>query len=391
MGLVDYSESESSGSENEAQPKAPAKTTQPNQKRAFQKVVDRSNPGKIVVSLPQATGSSSVASSDEPPAKRARSAGGGLFSGFNSFLPPPKNANKPAAKPPAAQTKPGIGLKTGAAPGFSRDAGDSDVYGGESSSGGLSLPPPSRPAEPSIPEGQKPADEVKLVGKPLMFKPLSVARNPTKKKKTDASKAAALGSGSVAKASNTSQDAQASNTATVTPVSAAPPPPKKVSLFSLHTEEVDEPAAAAGPSDAYQPLFAADEVTSSYPDSGEQYASYAQSGQTPTFDSNSQSLDSIANDLNLSAAERRQLFGRGGAGQTAKNVINFNLDTEYQHNEEIRAAGDQQIHNPVRAISSGKHSLQQLVQNARSQREALEESFAQGKSNRREASSKYGW
>lgn len=108
----------------------------------------------------------------------------------------------------------------------------------------------------------------------------------------------------------------------------------------------------------------------------------------------SQSLSDIAGDLNLSASERRQLFGRqkGGTGnQGATKVINFNTDQEYLHNQELRAAGEQVAHNPVRAIAPGKHSLKQLVNAAQSQKEALEESFAKGKSNRQEASSRYGW
>jgi hypothetical protein len=107
----------------------------------------------------------------------------------------------------------------------------------------------------------------------------------------------------------------------------------------------------------------------------------------------SQSLDDIAGDLKLSAAERRQLFGRqkDGLRQAATKVINFNTDQEYLHNEELRAAGEQIVHNPVRAIAPGKHSLKQLVNAAQSQKEALEESFAKGKSNRAEASSRYGW
>jgi len=110
-----------------------------------------------------------------------------------------------------------------------------------------------------------------------------------------------------------------------------------------------------------------------------------------------QSLDDIAGDLKLSAAERRQLFGRqkgGGANEairSATKIINFNTDKEYLHNEELRAAGEQVVHNPVRAIAPGKHSLKQLVNAAQSQKEALEESFAKGKSNRAEASSRYGW
>ena len=61
---------------------------------AFQKVVDRSNPGKIRVTLPQ-TALKEETKSDEPPAKKAKT-GGGAFSGFNSFLPAPKRTGQSA-------------------------------------------------------------------------------------------------------------------------------------------------------------------------------------------------------------------------------------------------------------------------------------------------------
>ncbi|CAM1502882.1 Fc.00g076580.m01.CDS01 [Cosmosporella sp. VM-42] len=380
MGLVDYSDSDS-GSEVEAPVKAPPKSTSSTSKKPFQKVVDRSNPGKIVVNLPQ-TSTETKTSSDEPPTKRARTVGGGRFSGFNSFLPAPKNANKQTSAASGGSARSGFSFKTSAAPGFSREGGDD---GAEGSSGGLNLPPPKAQAQPSIPEGQKPEEEVKLVGKPLMFKPLSVARG--KKKVSKAIPAAKLNaqastqglSGSIGKEIKSD----------TTPALA----PKKVSLFSLHTEEASEATNSSNPSGAYEPLFAAEAAseeynTSSYGD----YAQYAQTGPAATTALGIESLDTVADDLNLSAAERRQFFGRGGIGnQGATKVINFNMDKEYEHNEEIRAAGEQQTHNPVRAIQGGKHSLRQLVQNVQNQKEALEDSFAKGKTNRKEASSRYGW
>ena len=105
-----------------------------------------------------------------------------------------------------------------------------------------------------------------------------------------------------------------------------------------------------------------------------------------------QSLEAIASDLNLSAAARRQLLGRHGPpSSTAINIVNFNTDAEYAANEILRASGDVVQHNPVRAIASGKHSLKQLVNAATGQKEALEESFATGKRNKKEAGNKYGW
>jgi hypothetical protein len=49
------------------------------------------------------------------------------------------------------------------------------------------------------------------------------------------------------------------------------------------------------------------------------------------------------------------------------------------------------VHNPVRSIAPGKHSLKQLLNATVSQKEALEESFAKGYANRKEASGRYGW
>jgi hypothetical protein len=98
--------------------------------------------------------------------------------------------------------------------------------------------------------------------------------------------------------------------------------------------------------------------------------------------------------MNLSAAARRELFGRdktGAKAQMAAKVLNFDMDREYAHNEAVRASGETQLHNPVRAIQPGKHSLRQLVNAVQTQKDALEESFAAGKSNKREAGSRYGW
>ncbi|KAJ4264810.1 hypothetical protein NW762_005053 [Fusarium torreyae] len=388
MGLVDYSDSEGSGSE--AEPQAPTKTapkpsaSSSSSKKPFQKVVDRSNPGKIVVNLPQL--SNDKPQTEEPPEKRTRTSGGGRFFGFNSFLPAPKNANKPKpATSSSAPARPGIHFKTSTAPGFSRDTGDDESALNENASEGITLPPPKAAAQPYIPEGQKPAEEVKLVGKPLMFKPLSVARNPQKKKK--------LNSG-VAKPAPVSQQVQAaSKEAEAAPVATPAAATKKVSLFSVHTEEPSEPTEKNS-TGTYEPMFATQESSLGHGDGAYgDYASHAQTGPSATTLPGAESLDTVVDDLNLTPAQQRELFGRGGLGnQAAKKVINFNMDKEYRHNEEIRAAGEEQIHNPVRSIQGGgKHSLRQLVQNVQNQREALEDSFAKGKSNRKEAASKYGW
>ncbi|KHO00798.1 Mitotic checkpoint protein PRCC [Metarhizium album ARSEF 1941] len=385
MGLVDYSESDS-GSEPEAPPKPPSSQSTP--KRPFQKVVDRSKPGKIVVGLPQATisGSGSGSSSrrpDEPPAKRARTARGGLFSGLNSSLPPPKNTGKPGSRPSgSAPPRPGINLKTSAAPGFSRDADEQAPAAASNQDA----------AAPSMPLGHKPADQVTLVGRPLMFRPLSVgfvARGDKKAK----SKSSLAGATPKPHAS-TKADADGAP-------APAGAPRRKTSLFPMHTEEQEPLDLASSSAGAYEPLFesayqpdaravAADDTPGNGNGNGN---SNGNSNGNPNPESDPESLDAIARDLNLSAAARRELFGRRDAGNSAaKTVVNFNMDKEYQHNESVRAAGDQQVHKAVRSIQGGgKHSLKQLVQNVQNQRDALEDSFATARTNKKATSSKYGW
>lgn len=408
MGLVDYSESDSEPeTTTEPIPKpttttAAPSTTNTNTKKPFQKVVDRSNPGKIRVNLPELKADDRPAStSDEPPAKRARTGGGGgLFSGMNSFLPPPKNTGtkKATATSVNSSSRPPFQLKTSAEAGFSResprptgeDVQDTVGQAGPTSgigSSGLVLPPPkAATAQPSIPEGMKAEEEVKLVGKPMMFRPLSVARAKKKgpKKTPTAPSAAPAGSESTAQPKPV-------------PGAAAPPPPKKMSLFSIASEpEPEAPTAATESNGAYEPLFEPEKVTASYDSyvaSTAGQTSYPVPATAPD-PADPTNLGVMADDLNLSAAERRELFGRSGVpgpSASSNRVVTFDMEREYQHNEALRASGQQQIHRPVRGITPGKHNLRQLVNAVQNQREALEESFAKGKNIRREASGRYGW
>ncbi|KAI0969308.1 mitotic checkpoint regulator, MAD2B-interacting-domain-containing protein [Xylaria arbuscula] len=417
MGLVDYSDSES---ESETVTKTESSVQQSaangSKKPAFQKVVDRSKPGKILVNLPGSSSgqgaSDATTNEDEPPAKRARTSKGSAFSGFNSFLPPPKNVGKKPVAAAASSSsssgakatnapRPGIHLKTGAAPGFSRnlddDLGDDvnkDEKSGSDGAGGMNVPAP-KSQQPTIPIGQKPADEVQLVGKPLMFKPLSVSRKkPVKKATTKTVATAATSSGNTP----TTASAPASTEST-----AEPPQKKKISLFSISDESFAEPEPKDQGSGVYEPLIDTDDTletstANAFAEYDAQYGSYAAPPQTATVSSASgtayNSLDNIASDMNLSATARRELFGRRGAPSTDKaaaKVINFDTEREYAHNEALRASGEQQTYNPVRAIAPGKHNLRQLVSQVQNQRDALEESFAKGKAKQNEAGSRYGW
>lgn len=353
MGLVDYaSDSDSDVGSPPPQPvpaptKAPTKTTDgaPGGKKPFRKLIDRSDPKKIRVNLPGTTNDDAP---PEPPAKRART-GGGAFSGFNAMLPPPKNLN--AGKKPASssgEAKPvGTGLRTGSERGFDRGEG-----GGEEGKG------------PEIPEGMKREEDVKLVGKPLMFKPLSVARKSAVKK-------------AVKKASPAPGPA-------TQPAKPAPAPAQKaqekapeeeeLSLFSLPTAEDAAPTADPTPYEPYTPLPEPDDLPLPETQSAPQ-----------------QTVSSLAQDLNLSSSAHRDLFGR--APPPDADFLTFDLSKEYTRNEELRQSGELQPVRPTRVAvqGGGKHSLRQLVNAVAGQREALEEGFAKGKEKRREAGGRYGW
>ncbi|CAL8581060.1 hypothetical protein XPA_006765 [Xanthoria parietina] len=398
MVLVDYSESEGSEAEDkQTSSKVPKPLPNPT-KPAFQKVVDRSNPHKIRVNLPELDRDSAEVREDEegPPSKRAKM-GGGTFGGFNSFLPAPKRAT---ATNGTASTRGGLGsgvnLKTGAAPGFSREPmpehsrnieEDADIVDGgdlpqgtkhprEDTSIGINGPP--EVAKPQTAE--KFTEKTAKQGNAMMFKPLSVARKPQKKKTA------------VPIADTTPAQKHA------TPASSQPKPAQKLSLFSTDIAQNDHINDTTS-SGTYQPMIYGiqepEDPAAKLSRPGEPYMDDPVAAEEPVAQSNfaqgPQSLDNIAADLNLSASAKRQLLGRQNRHASPINVVNFNTDQEYAANEVLRQAGEQAQHNPVRAIAPGKHSLKQLVNAASNQKDALEEQFASGRRNKKEAGSKYGW
>lgn len=416
MGLVEYSDSESDGESprNSATPTAAAAAAaaaaQPAKKQSFQKLVDKSNPGKILVSLPSVSTTSDDAATSEAPAAKRLKTSGGRFSGFSSFLPPPKaTASKPRAGSSGdAAPRVGVNLRTSSEAAFSRDTGDGTGDGVSRTEGlrSISNSPPdtaTTPAQPSIPPGQKSENEVKLVGKPLMFKPLSVARKPdrkvggTKAKATAASSTASHGDALKRSSDGGSHESPAKQDTPAFPQVKK----KKMSLFSVvddarGVEPIPEESTSyeTEPRGHDQSTFP-EGSSLDYHASQQQYSGYLPPSAQQAGYPEPNSLDSIADDLNLGPAARRELFGRGGAPSktTAKSVINFNLDQEYRHNEELRQSGalDQQQHNPLRAIKPGKHSLQQLVNQVQSQRDALEENFAKNRATQKQSGAKYGF
>lgn len=388
MALVAYSDSEGSDAEPESIPlSATDRTKKVDSSSGFH--VDRSNPRKIRVALPELKPErpTDQDSEDGPARKKARIGGGsgGAFSGFNALLPAPKRAVE--KKAPVASTRKVFSLKTGAAPGFDRES-DAEMRNDQELNEGAGPVEDTIPAAGSIAQPAANPDisktetgEVKLQGNPMMFRPLSVGRKQKKKPR-----AAPQPTPSTPLTANPSETPQPTANAP------APPPPKpKVSLFSLSSEDHSPQPDAASAATAYEPLVynAENETPSVGPaPAPESLPAVAEPRSSQTVTS---SLDNIAADLNLSKSERRQLFGRN-APSSESRILEFNTDKEYAMNQvraETELAATQ--HNPVRAIAPGKHSLQQLVSAANSQKDALEESFATGRRNKKEAGSKYGW
>ena len=405
MALVNYSGSESD-SDNEAKVTTPGPTNPKptSNKPAFQKVVDRSNPHRIKVSLPE-TARATTEDGDvnqEPPAKRAKIGLGGA-SGFNSFLPAPKRTAAPNGGSSIGGVRrgalgSGVNLKTGATPAFSREPATivDESTGGDGVDQGGSVVESSGPdAAPSSTDKRpdKPTPEVGVEPKKksTMFKPLSIANKKTTKKKVPPA------------------DSLRPPEPTTGGLTQPSKGVSKASLFSSAEEPIEYPNSGSTIKGTYQPMVYHTEKSTIMPPtnpySGESTPTddYATADSTYSqgqiSNSRPQSLDAIANDLNLSASAKRQLLGRDhksnkahpSQSPTVPNIVNFNTDEEYAANELLRQAGETVQHNPVRGIAPGKHSLRQLVNAASNQKDALEESFASGRRNKKEAGSKYGW
>jgi hypothetical protein len=412
--LAGYSDSES---DSEA-PAAPQVAAKPATKPAFQKVVDRSNPGRIKVNLPGASRSQQDKDdiqTDAPPAKKPRLGGGSSFAGFNAMLPAPKkpNVNAIAAAEGAKGGSRGLGkglasgvsLKTGAEPAFKREPrADTEEYdetgnpikkepmNKDEFRAMLNLPPPKSQAKvevkPAIPtQYTKVEPEPQQAPKPVAphFVPMSVGKG--KKKKPVAPRPA----------STTTDMASVTSTTVPTPqppVVETKPRKPKVSLFGVSG---DAEPATKGPSDGeYQPLLygAENDEDAPVPDAAfaRQPINHAASSTTAPAPNG---LTNIVSELNLSEAERRQLFGkkgRNGPDFSGAKIVEFNTDEEYAHNEKLRQQGEAVSHNPLKSISgTGKNSLRSLVNVATTQKDALEDHFAASHRNKREAGNRYGW
>ncbi|KAF2126163.1 hypothetical protein P153DRAFT_298231 [Dothidotthia symphoricarpi CBS 119687] len=400
MNLLAYSDSESDTDAPIVS--KPAAKTAP--KPAFQKVVDRANPGRIKVNLPGAPLPQSEKDDidvDAPPAKKARLGGGSAFGGFSAMLPAPK---KPNATAGASSGKKGVGkgpgagvnLRTGAEPAFKREPriemDDYDEDGNpikkepmkkEDFRAMLNLPTPK--TEKPDPETaiESPKVDAPKAAAPR-FVPMSVGKG--KKKKPVAPRPAGTAEEATRKSALTSQPSA---------VEVKPVRKPKVSLFGV-SQEAETPAKEQ-PVGAYKPMLYGFDEEDDASDADEPLETQPahQSTQHAANTPAPHDLTHVASELNLSEAERRQLFGkqgRGGPDFSSAKIVDFNTDTEYAHNEKLRQQGETVQHNPLKSISgTGKNNLRSLINVATTQKDALEDHFASSHRNKKEAGNRYGW
>lgn len=377
MALVSYSDSETSDVDDAPAPKSipkskPSRTDSKTSTSGFRTTETRKI--KIDLPLPQAE-TQDVGS--ERPAKRARVDGGG----FNSFLPAPKRTAE-ASKSGLGR---GVSLKTSSEAAFSRelpvvapgindadpDVGDEDIA-------------PMNTAGPET-KVSTDAGETKIIGRATKFRPLSVQAGKKRKiKKQETVLRSSRGSGTPEVAERV-QDLS-SNVEPKTDLQNGPPPSKpKRSLFSV--PQVEESA-----DNVEQSTSSGDEAITTptkVDDARGQYSHPSQDPQPLSSTTGNVNQDITAG-LNLTAAQKRQIFGRNGKASNI-NFAHFNMDAEYASNEVLRQSGETVEHRAVKSIAPGKHSLQQLVNNAKSQQENLEDKWAEGRRERGEGSSRYGW
>ncbi|GAO48816.1 hypothetical protein SAICODRAFT_6895 [Saitoella complicata NRRL Y-17804] len=206
--------------------------------------------------------------------------------------------------------------------------------------------------------------------------------------------------------------------ATPKPKPKAPAP--SVPLFSLPTLPTEDRNTGTFDASSYKPIIATTPLpkpslapTASPPladttpapalvDSNDMYAPNALNGLYPNqvaaaytnYNPQAGGHAQMASQLGVDEAVLEKYEGRRRKGQKpiTANIIDYNVEEQYNLNEELLRTGQLQPQTqPVRAIAPGRHQLSSLVNAAHSQKESLEENFAQGRKNKSEGGQKYGW
>lgn len=355
MALVGYSDSENSDAESIEI------TNVPEGGKKFERTASK----KIKVNLSAVSARPETSTTEEPASKRQRTAG--AFSGFNSLLPAPTRTAQ-------SSIRKGVSLKTSAEAAFTREPLQHNIDHHP-------LESDSTPRVTDVADGDSShvsqPTEVKIVGKATRFVPLSVA-NARRNKKPLAQLIDTDDNTTVGTKSSQSSHADRPTNQALSGKQELKPRSRQ----ALFTVDHDETTMATAASRDYLPEFSTEALSSSTP------AQVIEHTHIPP--GSKSDLRSVAADLNLSASEKRRLFGRD-AKRDDLRVAHFDMDAEYRANQEIAAKGDLIEHRAVKAIAPGKHNLQQLVNNVRGQTEAIEDKWAEGRRNRNEAGNRYGW
>jgi hypothetical protein len=365
--LVDYSDSDESGDEtmtpahaeqkltptpaNNEQKPHPATT-----KSAPPKLVDRANPSKITINLPTSAEKHTI-ESEAPVAKKQKTSGGGIFANMKNALPAPK---KTGSLPGKRGLGSGVSLKTGADKAFSKERvpvePKAPVEKAEPNDTANTTKPKDK--KPEEKQSEEKESEDKLVwkkpdrnpweGMPI-FKPQAVLQAEAKKKKKLAAKAAAA----AAIATESTQATSSPSTST----SAAPAKSKFAFDLGLtpQFEPETKPPPAKGP---YEPMFF--KTANSHPAADLTTKDPSSKPMSPSKPADSHGLDS----LNLSAADRRVLFGRKGQVPEGLDMKTFNVDEQYAANQEF-AKSEEAAKAQAKYATSRDADIERLPKEAR--------------------------
>lgn len=376
MALVTYSDSEAS--DVEAPPVAAAVKNESKTQvaPAFQKTEHR----KIKVDLPSLKPETHDAE-PERPTKRARVDGGG----FNSLLPAPRRTMEKSG------IGRGINLKTSSEAAFNRDArttpdAHAEVNDASTLNGTIKFPAEEESGQTP---GSASSTAPKLLGKATRFKPLSVQAGQKKKRNVGPQPAATQLN--VANGNDRSPGVRATTSNSNADDGRLPLAKPKRFLFSVPAID-DVPSSGPEAKHGTYEAIVDNGLQLNNDLSSEAASTPNQSQAVPLDPADSDSLKSLTAGMDLTSAQRRQLFGRHSKnGNKDLQFAHFDMEAEYASNEALRQSGEAVEHRAVKAIAPGKHSLQQLVNNARSQQDNLEDKWAEGRRERGEGSSRYGW
>lgn len=168
----------------------------------------------------------------------------------------------------------------------------------------------------------------------------------------------------------------------------------ELSLFSYSTKVEKVKPGPSLPAFEYSPIMLNDDTNISDHEinsAGLVQLSDQKDSELPAADETTGPLKQLADEMGIKAHEIDRAHSRGyKSGKTG--IVDFRMDEFYQQNESLRNEGTFDDNQPkIYTIRGGRHQLESLVRSAQQNREGLEEQFRQGRKNKKESASKYGF